>query len=215
MRSFPFIASLALVVSAGCQSAYYGVMEKFGVEKRDILVDRVEEGRDAQKDAKQQFQSALDAFKSVTDFDGGELEEQYEHLKSEYDDTSDRVDDVGDKLESIESVATDLFAEWKAEIDQISSADLEAQSRKLLADTKKRYGDLMAAMKKAEAKMQPVLVAFNDRVLFLKHNLNAQAIASLSNQVGEIDGKVQELVRDMEASIAEADAFIAAMDSAN
>ncbi|MCC7171146.1 MAG: DUF2959 domain-containing protein [Planctomycetes bacterium] len=214
MRSLLLVASLTLVVSAGCQSAYYGVMEKFGVEKRDILVDRVEEGRDAQKEAKEQFKSALDAFKSVTQFVGGKLEDQYELLKSEYEDASEQVDEVEDKIESIESVATDLFSEWKAEIDQMSSADLKDQSRKMLADTKARYGELMAAMKKAEAKMQPVLVAFNDRVLFLKHNLNAQAIASLSNQVGEIDGKVQELVRDMEASIAEADAFIAAMDSA-
>jgi len=50
-------------------------------------------------------------------------------------------------------------------------------------------------------------------VLFLKHNLNAQAIASLGAQVGEIDSKVQDLVREMEASIAEANEFIAAMDS--
>ncbi|MCK6446645.1 MAG: DUF2959 domain-containing protein [Planctomycetes bacterium] len=207
------LASVCVVLLVGCQSAYYGVMEKFGVEKRDILVDRVEEGRDAQKEAKEQFQSALDAFKSVTQFEGGALEEQYETLKGEYEDASEQVEEVTDRIESIERVANDLFVEWKAEIEQMNSPDLKAQSQKMLADTKTRYTDLMAAMKKAEAKMQPVLTAFNDRVLFLKHNLNAQAIASLSTQVGEIDGKVQELVKDMEASIAEADAFISAMDS--
>lgn len=212
MRTLHF-AGLGLLLLVGCQSAYYGVMEKFGVEKRDILVDRVEEGRDAQKEAKEQFKSALDAFKSVTQFEGGALEEQYETLKAEYEDASDQVEEVSDRIESIEKVANDLFVEWKAEIEQMSSADLKAQSQKMLADTKTRYADLMAAMKKAEAKMQPVLTAFNDRVLFLKHNLNAQAIASLSTQVGEIDGKVQELVKEMEASIAEADAFISAMDS--
>lgn len=205
---------LVLLVPAGCQSAYYDVMEAFGKEKRDILVERVEEGRDAQQEAKQQFESALEAFKDVTRFSGGELEERYDTLKSEYDDAEERVEEVSERIESIEQVATDLFDEWKAEIDQIASADLKAQSRQMLADTRARYADLMAAMKKAEAKMQPVLVAFNDRVLFLKHNLNAQAIASLSTQVGEIDGKVRDLVRDMEASIAEADEFISAMDGA-
>jgi nitrogen fixation-related uncharacterized protein len=31
----------------GCSKAYYGAMEKVGIHKRDILVDRVEGARDA------------------------------------------------------------------------------------------------------------------------------------------------------------------------
>jgi hypothetical protein len=212
MKTSP-LACLPLLLLLGCQSAYYGMMEQFGVEKRDILVDRVEEGRDSQTEAKEQFQDALEAFKSVTQFKGGELESQYERLKTEYERAADRVGEVDERIASIEQVADDLFAEWKKEIKQISSADLKAQSQRMLDDTQSRYGELLKAMKKAEAKMQPVLIAFNDRVLFLKHNLNAQAIASLSAQVGEIDTKVQDLVREMEASIAEANEFIAAMDS--
>jgi hypothetical protein len=213
MKHLAPVIACCVVLSVGCRSAYYGVMEKFGVEKRDLLVERVEEGRDAQQEAKAEFQSALEAFKSVTDFHGGELEERYDELKSAYEAANERVDEVVEAIDSIEEVAGDLFSEWKAEIDLIGSSDLQAQSRALLADTKTRYESLIATMKRAESKMQPVLAAFNDRVLFLKHNLNAQAIASLGKQVGEIDDKVRELVLDMEASIAEADEFIAAMDS--
>jgi hypothetical protein len=36
----------AALVSLGCDRVYYSTMKKFGMEKRDILVDRV---RDAQK----------------------------------------------------------------------------------------------------------------------------------------------------------------------
>ena len=49
----------------GCRSAYYKTMETFGVQKRHILVDRVEEGRDAQEKASEQFQTALEVFKDV------------------------------------------------------------------------------------------------------------------------------------------------------
>ncbi|MCE9596038.1 MAG: DUF2959 domain-containing protein [Planctomycetes bacterium] len=213
MKHLVPVATCCLVLALGCSSAYYGVMEKFGVEKRDILVDRVEEGRDAQQDAKVEFQSALAAFKSVTDFHGDQLEDEYENLKSAYEDANEQVDEVVASIDAIERVAKDLFSEWKAEIDQIGAPDLQAQSRTLLADTKARYADLIASMKRAESKMQPVLAAFNDRVLFLKHNLNAQAIASLGKQAGEIDDKVRELVLDMEASISEADAFLASMES--
>jgi hypothetical protein len=62
--------------------------------------------------------------------------------------------------------------------------------------------------------MQPVLRAFHGKVLFLKHNLNAKAIASLKKDALEIDGDVGALVKDLEASIAEADAFIASMTQA-
>jgi hypothetical protein len=63
-------------------------------------------------------------------------------------------------------------------------------------------------MKAAEATMTPVLAAFKDQVLFLKHNLNARAVASLSETVRGIEGDVAKLIADMNASIAEANAFI-------
>ncbi len=66
-------------------------------------------------------------------------------------------------------------------------------------------------MKQAEARMAPVLARFNDQVLFLKHNLNAAAIAGLQPQAAAIQTDVAALVREMEASINEANAFISQM----
>ena len=67
-------------------------------------------------------------------------------------------------------------------------------------------------MKQASGKMDPVLSAFHDQVLFLKHNLNAQAIASLQTTAAGIEQDVAALIKDMENSIKEADAFINQMD---
>ncbi len=201
---------LALVAVA-CSSAYYGVMEKFGHAKREILVDRVQEGREAQQDAKQEFQSALASFKSVTGFTGGDLEKLYTRLDGNYQDCSDSVDSVKERIESIETVAGDMFSEWKQEIGEIHSPDLRAKSETMRRDTQRQYGDLITAMKRAETKMEPVLVDFKDRVLFLKHNLNANAIASLQGDLSSIEGNVGDLIKDMEASIAEADRFINSM----
>ena len=50
----------AVLLIAGCGNPYYGAMEKVGVHKRDIMVDRVESARDAQQDAQEQFKSALE-----------------------------------------------------------------------------------------------------------------------------------------------------------
>ena len=78
-------------------------------------------------------------------------------------------------------------------------------------DTKGQYEQLLRAMKAAESKMKPVLAAFKDQELFLKHNLNAQAIASLSGTAAQIQSDVTNLIRDMEVSIAEANKFIEQM----
>jgi hypothetical protein len=213
MRPLPLL--LVLLCLASCSSAYYSTMEAFGFQKRDILVDRIEEGRDSQQAAKKEFQSALDAFRSVTGFKGGDLAALHTKLSSRLSDCEARASDVHGRIEAIEDVAGDLFKEWKREIGEYDSADLRRRSEDLMRDTHTRYDALLAAMKKAERTMDPVLKAFRDQVLFLKHNLNAQAIAALSGNVASIEADVARLVSEMEVSISEADAFIDSLTPAS
>lgn len=206
----PALASIALT---SCQSAYFATMEKFGYAKREILVDRVEDAKEEQKDAKEQFVSTYERFKAVTGIQGGKLEETYEKLDDSYEDCRDQADAVREKIQSVEDVADAMFSEWKTEIGQYSDPALKRTSQESLDQTKRRYADLVGSMKKASASMDPVLAAFKDRVLFLKHNLNAQAINSLSETAVSIQGDVTKLIDDMQASIAEADEFLGAMKS--
>jgi ABC-type transporter Mla subunit MlaD len=200
-----------LIFLMGCSSAYYGTMEKLGYHKRDLMVDRVEAAKVAQEDAKEQFKSALEKFSSVLKVDGGELEEKYDQLKTAYDESNDRAETVRDRIESVEDVSEALFDEWQTELDQYSSDSLRRSSANKLKQTRRQYTQLIGAMKRAEKKMAPVLSAFQDQVLFLKHNLNAKAIASLQTELVSVEAEVNSLIRDMETSIKEADAFISAM----
>ncbi|WP_231971551.1 DUF2959 domain-containing protein [Thiohalobacter thiocyanaticus] len=207
------LAMLAALTLAGCQTAYYGAMEKLGFEKRDLLVDRVEDARGAQQEAKQQFENALEQFIAVTDFRGGELEDRYRRLKSEYDASESQAEKVSDRIRDVERVARDLFAEWEHELEQYTSRDLRRASERQLADTRRRYDLLIDRMRRAERRIEPVLNAFRDRVLFLKHNLNAQAISALRADRAEVESDIAALVAEMNASIAEADAFIQRMSA--
>jgi hypothetical protein len=203
---------VALAAATACSSMYYGALERIGIQKRHILADRIEDGREAQQDAQEQFQDAFERFKTATSFEGGDLEDTYRALAAELEDSEARATDVRERIASIEEVAGDLFEEWEAEIAQISRADLRQKSSAQLRQTKARYAKLLAAMRKAERKMDPVLVAFRDQVLYLKHNLNAKAIASLERQASGIQSDVDALVRDLSASIREADAFLATLE---
>jgi hypothetical protein len=201
-----------LIALTGCKSAYYGAKGLFGYEKRDILVDNVEAARDEQEEAKKQFKTTLERFQEVTNFSGGDLEAKYKKLSSEYEDSVSAAEDVSKRIKAVEEVANDMFKEWQEETRQYSSAELRRSSEQKLQDTKQRYGQLIGVMKQAEGKMKPVLAAFHDQVLTLKHSLNAQAIASLQDKAAGIESDVNKLIQDMEASIAEANSFINQMN---
>ena len=202
---------LALGLLVGCQTAYYKTMEKFGYHKRDLMVGRVQDARDAQEEAKEQFESALEKFKSVVKVDGGALQEKYDLLKAEYDRSESKAETVRNRIDSVEDVAEALFAEWEAELSQYTNDGLRRTSEGKLTQTRQHYAQLIGAMKRAEKRIEPVLSAFRDQVLFLKHNLNAQAIASLQTELVSVEADVATLIKEMEASIAEANAFISAM----
>ena len=107
--------------------------------------------------------------------------------------------------------AKSLFAEWEEEINQYSNARLKSASQAKLRETRSRYNGMMTAMCKSEAKMDPVLRAMNDNVLYLKHKLNAKAVASLQVEFSRIEQDIEVLIVEMRKSIASSDAFIASM----
>jgi hypothetical protein len=204
-RSLPVALVLLL---AGCSSAYYGAMEKMGIAKREILVDRVEKTRESQAEAKLQFANALQQFLAVTKVDGGELQQKYENLNREFQRSEARAKEVRERIASVEDVAAALFREWKQELNQYSSAALKADSERQLELTRRRYDALILLMRRAADRMDPVIATFRDQVLFLKHNLNARALAQLESTNRTLQADISTLIRDMETSIREAESFI-------
>ncbi len=204
--------ALFFVYTSGCQEMYFDTMEALGYERRELLVSSVEDARDSQSAAKEQFKSALEEFSAVLNYDGGELEDKYEKLKAEYEESEDKANKVKKRIEDVEEVAGSLFLEWEKELEEYTNDQLRRKSEAKLAETRSRYLDLIKAMKKAESKIDPVLNAFRDQVLFLKHNLNAQAISSLQEELDSVQTNINVLVSEMEESINEADKFIRTMN---
>ncbi|WP_137165742.1 DUF2959 domain-containing protein [Salinimonas lutimaris] len=199
------------LVLSGCQSAYYSAWEKVGVEKRDIMVDRVENAKESQEEAQEQFSSALDEFTTLINYKGGELEDMYNSLNDEYEASRSAADDVSERIDKVQGVADALFDEWEDELEEYQSTSLKRESETKLRETRRRYESMLRAMRKAESKMEPVLKTLHDNVLYLKHNLNANAIGALQGEFGQMKGDINSLIEDMNDAIAESDAFIKAM----
>jgi ElaB/YqjD/DUF883 family membrane-anchored ribosome-binding protein len=206
---------ILLIIPLGfsaCDTAYIAAMDKMGYAKRDILSNRVKSARDAQEEAKKDIQDALDQFGKIVAYQGGDLETTYKKLNSELQNSEDSAETVRKRIRDVESVADALFSEWETELGQYSSADLRRKSEAKLTQTKTRYKDMLGAMNRAEQRIDPVLRPLRDQVLYLKHNLNARALAAMKGELVKVDAQVDRLVRDMNRSIAEADKFIQAME---
>lgn len=204
--------SLVLLGLVGCQSTYYGTMEKLGYAKRDILIDRVEEAAETQGEVKDKFQSAYQAFDQLLKLEATPLQERYETLNDAYLDSRAKAEELTGRIESIESVADALFEEWQAELDQYTDAGLRASSARQLKQAKLRYKSYLKTLQEAEAKVEPVLAVFKDQVLYLKHNLNAEKISALKGEVKRFDSDVKGLMAAMDRSIAQAQTFVKGLE---
>ncbi|MDO7653746.1 MAG: DUF2959 domain-containing protein [Porticoccus sp.] len=203
------IILVALILAlAGCETAYYNAWEKVGIHKRDLLVDRIEDTQDAQEETQEQFKDALEQYRAVVNFDGGDLENLYNTLNAEYEDSNAAAMAIADNIDRVEDVAADLFKEWENELAQIKNSNLRKDSASKLHDTRFKYQQMVNSMRKAEKTVHPVLSTLKDQVLYLKHNLNARAISALKGELNTMNSDVNKLIVNMQKSIDEANLFI-------
>lgn len=209
------LAAVMLLLVTGCSSTYYNTLEKFGYAKRDVLVDRVQKAQESQAEAKEQFADALEKFLAVTKTDGGDLQKKYSEMSAEFKRSETRAAEVHERIDTVEDVAEALFVEWKQELRQYSSESLRKESQRQLDLTRRNYDNLLKLMRRAAERMDPVLATFRDQVLFLKHNLNARALASLDSTNRELEADISRLIADMETSIREAETFIKSLQASD
>lgn len=201
---------LKAILNRRLRKAYYQSRESLlGHHKRDIVVMQVDQACHSLKDSRDQFVEALDKFKTLVHLPESSLEQRYQQLKRRYDVCRSKADSVSQKIQAVEEVSEALFAEWEAELDLYSNRALRARSQQQLKKSRQQYARLLKALQTAENRMVPVLAAFQDQVLFLKHNLNANAIAALRHEFVEIGVDISKLIEVMEKTIAEASQFVA------
>ncbi len=206
----PYLLALVLSIFTltGCQSAYYSAMEQVGYHKRDIMVDRVEEAKESQQEAQQEFSSALEALSALTQFNGGELESVYNKINDKYQDSESAAEEVRERIAAIEDVSEALFDEWQDELELYTNRSLRRASEQKLRETRTSYNTMLKAMKRAEQKMTPVLNTLRDNTLYLKHNLNASAVGALQGEFSNLEQDIQYAIKQMNAAIAESDKFL-------
>jgi hypothetical protein len=202
---------VAAIVAALTTTDLATGVDRFWKEPRDLLVDRVEDARDSQQAAAEEFRDALTEFKSVVDVAPSDLERQYSRLNAAYERSASAAGDIGKRVDRVVSASNRLLEEWRDELAQYNDPALKQLAQQQFDDTRAHARKLIESMRQSEQSMQPVLASFRDQVLYLKHNLNLSAIAALEGEAATIETDVDALIEEMNRAIADADAFLVAM----
>ncbi|WP_019866254.1 DUF2959 domain-containing protein [Methylovulum miyakonense] len=190
------------------QTVFYHARESIGEHKRTIVVAQVEQACGSLQDTRDAFADALERFNSLVAVQDTALEHKYHLLNRQYQFCRAKSEAVSQRIRGIEEVSEALFKEWEKELNEYSSRTLRNSSKQQLKLARQHYARLIKGMHKAESRIQPVLAAFKDQVLYLKHNLNARAIAALQNEFIGISLDISQLLQAMEQVIAEANQFV-------
>jgi hypothetical protein len=191
--------------------AYYSARESIGEHKREIVVYQVEQACVSLQETRDEFEDALERFKNLVCVNESGIEHKYNLLNRQYQFCRSKSDAVSNRIRAIEEVSEALFMEWECELNEYTNRALRNNSKLQLKAARQNYARLIKAMQRAESKIQPVLAAFKDQVLYLKHNLNARAIAALQHEFIEISIDISQLIQAMEQTIAEANLFVSVL----
>ncbi|MDD5268078.1 MAG: DUF2959 domain-containing protein [Methylococcales bacterium] len=191
--------------------AYYSARESIGEHKREIVVYQVEQACVSLQETRGEFEDALERFKNLVCVNESGLEHKYNLLNRQYQFCRLKSEAVSNRIRAIEEVSEALFVEWESEMNEYTNRALRNNSKLQLKAARQNYARLIKAMQRAESKIQPVLAAFKDQVLYLKHNLNARAIAALQHEFIEISIDISQLIQAMEQTIAEASLFVSVL----
>ena len=206
------VASLTLILGS-CQGSGYTSFLKFGHEDSKLaLLDATQENLDNQLEAHEHFISALNLFNRLTRFDSEDLEGLYEDFADEVDDCEGEVKDWQSRALDLRMRGNSLFAEWSAQLESFSRADLREKSASMLEDARARHAKLIVSMEATYSRMEPVMMSLKDYVLFFQHNLNPRAINTLSDTYDGFVDEVLELTSEMEETRGETESYLEALE---
>ncbi len=159
-----------------------------------------------------QYDGALDAFRKVVAFDGGDIEKRYRAAKQSYERGAIKAESANHLIRRIDDSAKQVLAEWESEIKDYSDRARQQDSRARLDAARAHHEKTMSELREAQSAMQPVLTQMRDLVLYLRHRLNEIALRGVPARANEVESDVAEYLESIDKAIERADSFLENLD---
>ena len=207
------LSTLLLFSFIGCQTtSYYKTKALFGVEKRELLFQSVQAAKESLQETKSAFQEASKNINVVINIKDEKMLERYARLEEAYENCESEADDVKGQLDTMDDMAEAFFSQWMEEMELYTNESFRNASKNKYNQMRKCFNKLSKTLRDVEIKFKPTLSGLRDQVLFLKHNINAQSVASLEDELVTVDADIDALIRSLDNAIKEADDFITSMN---
>ncbi len=202
------LRAVALALLASCQGMHVAFLKFGSADRKEALIAEVRKVQELQYETEEDFVATMGLFRQLVEADAEQLEKLYGDLRDGVDDCQGDVEALEKRVASVESLATKLFEEWRAELELFTHPDVRVKSETMLEDTVERYARLREALLRSQQALEPVQAAFQDYVLFFNHNLNPRAIATLEDTYPRFIEDVTKLKGLVEEAVVETDEFV-------
>jgi hypothetical protein len=207
------LTTMALAASAllgfGCKSSTdYAAMEKVGVERREILNQRLEAARNSQVEARGELEAALFALQRVPSAPASELPQIQKDLADRVGQVRDERGDLQSDIAAVESVASSMFADWELELAKSSDEQLREKSRTELEAMRAKYRRLIASLRNTDQRLSASIPMLEDQVMFLEHAATAGAPPPNAEKLDQVQEQISSLIEDLDGSIDSTQKFI-------
>lgn len=196
------------VALAGCSGMYHAAIEQLGWEPQDILVNRVTIARDCQAAARNQFDRLVSLVRDLVTDDSEEAAQRVNALRSAYADAEIRAREVRARVAKVAAAGSAVFDERRRADAAIRDPAARERAMQRTAQAEARYGEMLTTMRQAADATGPALAAVQAALASLGPQPSDDAVGALHGAVADVDATVAALVRDLDQSIAEADAFV-------
>jgi len=132
----------------------------------------------------------------------------YRSLVKEMENCDKRVAKVREQTAGMNGDASAYFKDRGASLEKIASEDLRKLAGDRLDDSKTRFEAVLAAGRAAGEDYQALMAKLRDQVLFLGHDLNPTAVASLEKDAGELNAQAKQLFGKIDETVTSFNEYI-------
>lgn len=207
---FMFVALFALG-AASCASAVYDSLERQGVSRADLALDRLQSVRTDVAGARAAIADIDAALAAVDGADARSLAAAIAKLRSARSKSALAADELRLSLDTLRGATTRHFKEWEAQLAFHQDAVARQSDAARLAEARAAEAAFRAAADSALLRLSPTLSLVDQEARFLAENSSVLAAQSRRPQRDGVRRETAALRNAFDAVLTRADALRAAL----
>jgi phosphoenolpyruvate-protein kinase (PTS system EI component) len=180
-------AALVLASLPACSFVNNMIRGKTGPADVDDLVAAVEKVNKELDLSKATMLAAVQKLQGATapDFQGDAVK-AHKELVAAVEDSEDQAEDLRKGIEKMQAAAVPVFDQWTKDLEAYSNPEMRQRSQARLSAARERYDSVLAAVEPLLVEYETVNQSLRDHVLFLKHDMNPAALATIQDDVRRV-----------------------------